>query len=92
MSKRPRSKNALKHGAYSRELILPGESVEEYEALLADLMAEWMPSGPTERDLVHRLASLFWRKRRQEVYEQAGLEQRRKLVQIRNNAIRTTRR
>src|SRR6516165_10508947 len=33
MRKKDRSKNALKHGAFSRELILPGESRKEYERL-----------------------------------------------------------
>ena len=51
MRKKDRSKNALKHGAFSRELILPGESKKEYELLLAELEAEYSPSGPSESTL-----------------------------------------
>ena len=64
MPKKDRSKNALKHGAFSRELILPGESRKDYERLLSELEAEHSPSGPSEIYLVHHLASLLWRERR----------------------------
>jgi hypothetical protein len=47
-----RAANALKHGAYSREIMLSGESRKEYKALLAALCEEWDPSGPTEASLV----------------------------------------
>ena len=76
MSKKQRSSNAMKHGAFSRELILPGESRTEYQMLHNALDEEWMPSGPTEVELVGRLASLMWRQRRQEVYEQFKLRKR----------------
>jgi hypothetical protein len=76
MARNGPSKNAMKHGAYSRELILPGESTKEYAMLLADLEEEWTPSGPTETQLVLRLASLIWRDRRQEAYEQSKLQRR----------------
>jgi hypothetical protein len=52
-----RSANARKHGAYSRELILPGERMSDYEELRSELEEEWRPSGPSERNLVDRLAS-----------------------------------
>ena len=54
MPKKDRSKNALKHGAFSRELILPGESRKEYERLLSELEAEYSPSGPSETYLVNQ--------------------------------------
>src|SRR6516165_6973141 len=86
MPKKDRSKNALKHGAFSRELILPGESRKEYERLLAELEAEYSPSGPTEIYLVNHLASLLWRKRRLQVYRQAKLEQRVRTIESQNAA------
>ena len=87
MSKKDRSKNALKHGAFSRELILPGESRKDYERLLAELEAEYSPSGPTETYLVNRLASLLWRERRLQVYRQAMLEKRVRSIERKNDVI-----
>ena len=84
MSKKDRSKNAQKHGAFSRELILPGESRKDYERLLAELEAEYSPSGPSEIYLVHHLGSLLWRQRRLQVYRQAKLEKRVRTIE-RNN-------
>ena len=86
MRKKDRSKNALKHGAFSRELILPGESKKEYELLLAELEAEYSPSGPTEIYLVNHLASLLWRQRRLQVYGQAKLEQRVRMIESKNRS------
>jgi hypothetical protein len=83
MTKNDRSKNALKHGAFSRELILPGERRKDYERLLAELEAEYSPSGPSEIYLVNYLASLLWRERRLQVYRQAKLE--RQVRAIENN-------
>jgi len=87
MPKKDRSKNALKHGAFSRELILPGESRKDYERLLAELEAEYSPSGPTETYLVNRLASLLWRERRLQVYRQAMLENRVRTIERNNDKI-----
>ena len=87
MPKKDRSKNALKHGAFSRELILPGERRKDYERLLAELEAEYSPSGPSEIYLVNHLASLLWRERRLQVYRQAMLEQRVRTIES-NNAAR----
>jgi hypothetical protein len=52
--------------------------------LLAALEDEWAPSGPTETELVAHIASLMWRKRRQEVYEQSKLQKSIKRVQVSN--------
>jgi hypothetical protein len=56
--------NALKHGVLSRHLLLPWEDPAEYQALLAALVAEHAPEGPTEEHLVEELAGAIWRKRR----------------------------
>src|SRR6516225_7958808 len=51
--KRP---NALKHGFYSEAPLIPGEDPREFQEILAELMDEWKPSGPTLRDDVFELA------------------------------------
>jgi hypothetical protein len=56
--------NASKHGVFNRMTIVPGEDEEEFEALHADLVSEWAPSGTTEDDAVFSIAQAIWRKRR----------------------------
>jgi hypothetical protein len=64
--------NALRHGVLSRYTVLPWESADEYRALLAALVAEHQPQGPTEEHLVEELAGILWRKRRLRLAEAAG--------------------
>lgn len=56
--------NALKHGVLSREIVLAHEDADEFAELLAALVAEHQPTGPTETHLVEELAGAIWRKRR----------------------------
>ena len=56
--------NALRHGVLSRYTVLPWEDAGEYYALVAALVAEHVPQGPTEEHLVEELAGIVWRKRR----------------------------
>ena len=53
---------ALKHGAYSATAVLPGESQAEFEKLHRGLIAELVPSGVLEDDIVMTIARLVWRK------------------------------
>ena len=53
---------ALKHGAYSATAVLPGESQAEFEKLHRGLVAELVPSGVLEDDIVMTIARLVWRK------------------------------
>jgi len=76
MSKSRSKRNALRHGVYSREPMLPGEKMGDYEALRAELYEEWAPEGATERGLVDRLVALYWRRQRLERYEHLRLEER----------------
>src|SRR4051794_24853172 len=55
--------NALRHGILSQYVVLPWENREEYQALVAALVAEHAPQGPTEEHLVEELAGILWRKR-----------------------------
>jgi len=50
--------NALRHGVLSRYTVLPWESADEYQTLVAALVAEHAPHGPTEEHLVEELAVL----------------------------------
>jgi hypothetical protein len=52
--------NAMKHGAYAHELILPGESSEQFESLYKGLIEEWRPSGTLEEHTVLSLAQSIW--------------------------------
>ena len=64
--------NALRHGVLSRYTILPWENGDEYRALVAALVAEHAPQGPTEEHLVEELAGILWRKRRLRLAEAAA--------------------
>jgi hypothetical protein len=64
--------NALRHGVLSRYTVLPWESADEYQALVAALIAEHAPQGPTEEHLVEELAGVLWRKRRLRLAEAAA--------------------
>jgi len=57
-------RNALKHGLTVETVIEPLEDPEEYRAFEEAIVAEYLPQTPVEQELVHRLASLFWRLRR----------------------------
>jgi hypothetical protein len=59
-----RKKNALIHGLYSSDLIMPWESREHFENLLAALRTEFNPDGPMEEETVLDLACLRWQKQR----------------------------
>jgi hypothetical protein len=71
--------NALRHGVLSRYTVLPWEEAAEYHALVAALVAEHAPRGPTEEHLVEEVAGILWRKRRLRLAEAAahrrGLEE-----------------
>ncbi len=56
--------NALKHGILARRVVLPHEDAGEFAALLAALVEEHQPTGPTEAHLVAELAAIMWRQRR----------------------------
>jgi hypothetical protein len=50
----------------------PWEDADEYRALVAALVAEHVPEGPTEEHLVEELAGILWRKRRLRLAEAAA--------------------
>ena len=58
--KSKKASNALKHGAYSRKAMLPGEKLSDYKVLRAEHYEEWVPEGVTERGLVDDLVNARW--------------------------------
>jgi hypothetical protein len=61
---KPQSQNALVHGIYARELVLPWETAEDFTALLESFRADLLPEGPLQEEVVFDIARLHWIKRR----------------------------
>jgi hypothetical protein len=76
------SKNALKHGVFSKTLILTDEDPHEYKNLLDQLFNELHPTGLLEQTLVERIALTLWRQRRLVRAETANIESGRSSKQI----------
>jgi len=53
--------NALRHGLFARDVVLPGEDRAAYDELVAQLRADLIPEGPIEGGLIQRLADIWWR-------------------------------
>jgi len=62
--KRKSSLNSLKHGIFSKIVVLPNESRSDFDELYVGLIESWLPQGKMEELLVEKLAVLFWRYRR----------------------------
>jgi hypothetical protein len=58
------SKNSRRHGLAAASIILPGESAEDFQLLLADYMDQFQPQTGVETDLVEVMAISRWRLRR----------------------------
>ncbi len=63
LGKERSSRNAIKHGIFSKAILIKGESRAEFESLRTDLWEAFQPVG-VEELLVEKLASLSWRYRR----------------------------
>ena len=64
---------ALKHGGYSATTILPGEDPTAFEKLHRELIAELLPNGALEHDIVATIARLEWRKQNLATFRLAEL-------------------
>jgi hypothetical protein len=60
--KHSRSRNALVHGVFARDILLPWDSRGDFEILHAGLKAEFAPRGRAEEEAVLDLALLHWHK------------------------------
>jgi hypothetical protein len=72
-----KSKNALMHGVYTSDVILPWESATDFYALLNGLRDYLQPDGTLEDQIVESIARQFWKKRRVEWLLQHALLQSR---------------
>jgi hypothetical protein len=61
---KPRKKNALTHGVYGKDILLPWESMKDCKKLLTDLRDELRPEGRMENEIVFDLAHFRWQKYR----------------------------
>src|SRR5437016_6583916 len=74
-------RNALRHGFTAETVIEPLENPEEYGAFEDAIVSEYLPQTPVEQELVHRLASLFWRLRRATSIETGLLRMQSEILQ-----------
>ena len=56
--------NAMKHGLFSKQLILNTENEADYQLLHEELQTNLKPVGALEQSLVERIAVSLWRQRR----------------------------
>lgn len=61
--------NALKHGAYSELVLLPGEDPAAFTALKQSLFDEYKPAGPSEKSTMTSIAKTLWQLQRLGLYE-----------------------
>jgi hypothetical protein len=71
--KKSSSRNALKTGAYSSLIILPGENEDDFRALEEQFIHDFSPRDIAEATMVRNLAIITWKKLRVEKLEHAGL-------------------
>jgi len=76
------SRNAVKFGIFSKDLLLPGESQDDFDDMLTALLHEHQPAGHLETLMVERLAVTMWRQQRLVKAERANilLEQRKQII------------
>ena len=53
--------NACTHGAYAAQIVLPGESIDDYEAMVETHFAQFKPDNLIARSLVSQMATTLWR-------------------------------
>lgn len=83
-------RNSLKHGIFSKALLLEGESQREFERLLKGLCKALKPVGTLEQMLVERIAIEFWKYRRLLVAESAEIRRSTQFVEWDSNCERMT--
>lgn len=60
----PRATNPVKHGAFAKTPLLPGEDIEERKALDRSYREAFKPTSQPEEDIVREMAELVWRRTR----------------------------
>jgi len=74
LGKKRSSKNAIKHGVFSKETLVKGESPTEYQRMLGELLVSLRAEGKIEELLVGKLMSISWRYRRLLIAEGAEIQ------------------
>ena len=74
VGKESSSQNSLKHGLYSRRVVLPHESQDQYDALLAEMTNHYQPVGPQEANFVREVVDNQWKLERARRIEMQLLE------------------
>jgi len=67
--KQASSQNATKHGLLSEKALLPGETLEEYEAFQSGVRQQLRPRNGLEDHLLEHYCLLLWRSRRLPEFE-----------------------
>ncbi len=73
LGKERASRNAIKHGVFSKVVLLKGEPQNEYERLWAEFREALQPEGAAEEHLVEKLVNTAWRQRRLLLAESAEI-------------------
>jgi hypothetical protein len=73
VKRRRRQKNALTHGLYATDIILPGEDEEEFRRFYQDILSELNPVGASEVDEVVDVTKWRWIKRRVQRWAQRAM-------------------
>jgi hypothetical protein len=68
--------NALRHGLFARDVVLPEEDADAFEDLWNRVRANLSPEGPIEEFLVDRVVDIMWRLQRAKRAETALLHSR----------------
>lgn len=63
------SRNSLKTGTYSKQIVLPTESQEEFDQLVEQFQRDFYPKDAVEMMLVREMAVIAWKKLRLEKLE-----------------------
>jgi hypothetical protein len=58
------SRNAVTHGLFTRQPVVPGEDEAEFKTFTAHWLEELLPAGALEEFLAERIISIAWRLRR----------------------------
>ena len=58
------SKNALTHGVYAQEVVLPWEDAQAFDKLHGEIRRDLKPSGFLQEQTVREIAAEYWRKKR----------------------------
>jgi hypothetical protein len=74
--------NALRHGIFSKVVLLKGESHSVFQWLLNGLREDLQPKGTFEEVLVERIAVLLWRKRRLITAEKAEIQKAVEFIEL----------